>query len=272
MALDWSGLNRIDDPFPPIILIYGGEGLGKTSFAGDWPNPFYVQIGDNETPPKGVELRGFGVTDTFEEFMYQCDWMIEAEHDRLTFVVDTADSLERIVIEEACRRQGWKSLNDGQFAEPKNATAQVWGEVRKKLKLIKASGFAIVLIAHVAAKTDPGVTSESYPRYRPNLRQKEDADALAHMADIIGFIYQSVSIQKEAAGFHKDNVNKRGVGGGERMIAVEERPGFIAKNRHGLTAPLKYTKGQGYEIFKPHIIEPFGRPSNDNTTNTQAAA
>lgn len=273
MALNWTaGLKKIVDDKPPIFLLYGGEGLGKTSFAADWPSPFYVQVGDNERPPEGVQLDGFGVTETFDEFMDQCDWMLEADHDRLTFVIDTVDSLESLVIAEACRRNGWKSLSDGQFAEPKNATNEVWSEVRRKLTLIKASGFAVVMIAHVAAKTDPGVTTESYPRYRPNIRQKEDADRLAHMADFIGFIYQRVSIQKEAAGFHKDNVNKRGEGSGERMIGIEERPGYIAKNRHKLSAPMKYVAGGGYEMFRPYIVEPTGRGEVDNVPDSKQEA
>lgn len=256
MAIDFRELKRVEDPYPPIFIIYGGEGLGKTSFAADWPNAFYVQTGANERPPKGVDMLSFGVTETFAEFMDQCDWMIEADHDRLTFVVDTLDSLEQIVIDEACARRGWKDISEGKFREPKDATAEVWREILRKLTAIKSCGFAVILIAHIVAKTDPGVTTDSIPRYRLNLRMQDDANTLTHAADIVGFIHQRVSIQKEAAGFHKDNVRKRGEGSGERLIAIEERPGFIAKNRHKLTGALTYKAGQGYEMFRPHIIEP----------------
>lgn len=258
MAISFNELRRVDDPFPPIVIIYGGEGLGKTSFAADWPNPYYIQTGANERPPVGVDMMSFGHTETYQEFIDQCDWMLEAEHDRLTMVVDTLDSLEQIVIDEACRRRGWSDISQGQFREPKDATAQVWREVIKKFSQLKTSGYAVILIAHVTTKTDPGVTSESYPRYRLNLRMQDDANSLAHAADIVGFLYQRVSIQKEAGGFHKDNVKKRGESSGERMIGVEERPGFIAKNRHKLAGSLPYKAGQGYAIFEPHVVAPFG--------------
>ncbi|RJG46536.1 ATP-binding protein [Mesorhizobium sp. DCY119] len=259
MAISFDQLRRVEDPFPPIVIIYGGEGMGKTSFAGDWPNPFYVQTGANERPPVGVDMLSFGLTETYQEFVDQCDWMLEAEHDRLTFVVDTLDSLEQIVIDEACARRGWKDISDGKFREPKDATAEVWREILRKFTELKASGFAVILIAHIVAKTDPGVITDSIPRYRLNLRMQDDANSLTHAADIVGFIHQRVSIQKEAGGFHKDNVKKRGEGSGERLIAVEERPGFIAKNRHKLTGALTYKAGQGYAIFEPHIVAPFGR-------------
>jgi len=259
MAIDFSQLRRAEDPYPPIFIIYGGEGLGKTSFAGEWPNPFYVRTGANERPPVGVDMMSFGLTETYSEFLDQIDWMLEADHDRLTFILDTVDSLEALVIDEACARHGWQTISDGKFAEPKNATAEIWREVIKKLTELKTAGYAVVLIAHVTTKTDPGVTTDSYPRYRLNLRMQDDANSLAHAADIVGFIHQRVSIQKEAGGFHKDNVKKRGEGSGERLIGIEERPGFIAKNRHKLTGALPYKAGQGYAVFQPHIIEPYGR-------------
>lgn len=262
MAIDWTrGLKRTNDPFPPIIVIYGGEGDGKTSFGGDWPNPLYVQTGKRERPAAGYgdKLVSWGLTETYEEFNDQVSFMLEAEHDRLTFVVDTLDCLETIVIDEACRRQGWNSITEGKFSEPKNATAEVWREIIDKFVDLKEAGFAVILIAHVKTKTEPGVTTDSYPRYRLNFRMDEDANSIAHAADIVCFVHQRVSIQKEAGGFHKDNVKKRGDGSGERLIAVENRPGFIAKNKYGLKGALPYKQGSGFEMFAPHVVAPYGR-------------
>ena len=263
MAISWTKLRRTDDPFPPIVVVYGGEGEGKTSFAGDWPNPLYVQTGKRERPAAGYgdKLLTWGLTETYEEFNEQINFMLEAEHDRLTFVVDTLDCLETIVMDEACRRQGWQNITEGKFAEPKNATADVWREVIDRLVDLKAAGFAVILIAHVKTKTEPGVTTDSYPRYRLNMRHDDDAASVAHAADIIGFIHQRVSVQKEAGGFHKDNVKKRGEGSGDRLIAVENRPGFIAKNKYGLKGTLPLKPGQGFEIFKEHIVVPYGNQS-----------
>lgn len=274
MALSWDRMKKTNDPFPPIIIVYGGEGEGKTSFAGDWPNPMYVQTGKRERPAAGYgdKLLSWGLTETYAEFHEQIDFMLEADHDRLTFVVDTLDCLETIVMDEACRRQGWKDITEGKFAEPKNATAEVWREVIDRLIDLKAAGYAVILIAHVKTKTEPGVTTDSYPRYRLNMRHDDDAASIAHSADIIGFIHQRVSIQKESGGFHKDNVKKRGEGSGERLIAVENRPGFIAKNKFGLKNPLPYKPGEGFEMFKPYVVAPYGRPASGADEDEAEAA
>lgn len=270
MAISWDKLKRTSDPYPPFIIIYGGEGDGKTSFAGDWPNPLYVQTGKRERPAKGYgdKLLSWGLTETYEEFNDQIRFMLEAEHDRLTFVVDTLDCLETIVIDEACRRRGWDSIADGKFREPKDATAEVWREVIDRLIDVKNAGYAVILIAHVKTKTEPGVTTESYPRYRLNMRMDEDANSVAHAADIIAFVHPKVSIQKEAMGFHKDNVSKRAVGGKEMEIEVTNGAGYIAKNKYDLTGPIAYRKGQGYAIFEKHVVAPFGNQATSREIAT----
>lgn len=259
MALSWDKISVTKDAYPPIVTIYGGEGLGKTKLASEFPAPFYVQTGKNERPPAGVEMQTFGMSETYEDVVDQINWMLEAPHDRLTFVVDTIDSLEPKVQAEACARNGWSDLSEGTFGDGNKAATKVWREFIDKLVDLKLAGFAVVLIAHAKVKTDPGVTSDSYPRYRLNLQRDDDASAICHASDIVGFIHQRVTIAKEKAGFHKDNVRTRGESGGDRVIAIEERPGFVAKNRYGLTGTLPFKVDQGYAVLAKHIVEPFGR-------------
>lgn len=260
MAISFDRLRKTIDPNPAIITIYGGEGLGKTTFASEAPNPLYVQTGKNERPPTGSEMETFGLCETFGDVIDQADWMLDpdANEDRLTFVVDTLDSLDILVEAEACARRGWRNLSDGNFAEPKNAMTEVWNEFISKMIDLKASGFVVIMIAHGKVKTDPGVTSDSYPRWRLNLKMDDNANAIAHASDIVGYIHQRVSIVKEKAGFHKDNVKVRGESGGDRVIAVEERPGFVAKNRYGLTGTVPFKKDKGYAALAQHFPAPRG--------------
>ncbi|RWO08205.1 MAG: ATP-binding protein [Mesorhizobium sp.] len=258
MALDWDRLDTTEDRHPPIITIYGGEGLGKTTLASEFPAPYYVQTGKNERPPTGIEMPTRGLCEEYADIVNQIDWMLEDDHDRLTFVLDTLDSAEPLVVAEACARNGWSDISEGAFGAGGKAVASVWRELINKLIDLKHAGFAVVLLGHAKVKTDPGVTTDSYPRYRLNL--SDDAgNAVSHASDIVGYIHQRVSIVKEKAGFHKDNVRKRGEGGGDRQIAIEERPGFVAKNRYRLSGTLPFKEGHGYEEIAKHIILPTGR-------------
>lgn len=264
MAINWDELNTTEDRHPPVVTVYGGEGLGKTKLASEFPAPLYVQTGKNERPPKGVHMKTFGLSESYQEIVDQIDWMLEADHEQLTFVLDTLDSAEPLIVAEACKRNGWSDISEGQFGAGKVAVNNVWREFISKLVDLKLAGYAVVLLGHAKVKTDPGVTTDSYPRFRLNL--SDDAgNAVSHASDIVGYIHQRVSIKTEKAGFHKDNVRHRGEGGGDRQIAIEERPGFVAKNRYGLTGTIPFKEGKGYEMLAPHIVAPYGRQRDESS-------
>jgi hypothetical protein len=55
-------------------------------------------------------------------------------------------------------------------------------------------------------------------------------------SDVVGFLNYRVSLQKSDVGFNK-KVN-RAVGGGQRVLYLEERPAFHAKNRYGMPVSI----------------------------------
>lgn len=259
MAVDFSHMNKTVDPNPPIITIYGGEGLGKTSFAAEAPNPLYVKTGKNERPPSDIEMACFGLCETFEDVMNNADWMLDPEvnEDRLTYVLDTLDSLDAIIEAEACARNGWKDITEGTFGNGKIAKSNIWHEFLNKMADLKASGFLVILIAHCKAKTDPGITTDSFPSWRLNIRNDDDGNAIAHVSDIVGFVHRRPTIVKEKAGFHKDNVRVRADGGADIQIAVQGRPNYIAKNRYGIKSVIGFKPGSGYSEISKHFPAPW---------------
>lgn len=249
MAIDWSELKKVEDTTPPLVTIYAGAKNGKTTLASEFPSPYYCRTGEGERAPKGVLMVSFGVSETYADVIDQMDYMLDAEHDCKTFVLDALDGLELLIHAEACARNGWANIEEPGFGKGYTAAQAIWHEFVKKCLKLKAAGFYVVLIGHVKAKTVPGVTTDSYPRYMPNLR--DDAiGAIVDASDLIGFIHQRVSVQKEEAGFKK--TNNRGSGSGELLIAVQERPGFIAGNRYKINKPtLPFKEGEGFKVLAP---------------------
>lgn len=251
MALNWDQLKKVEDTDPPICTFYAGAKNGKTTLASEFPAPYYCRTGDGEQAPKGVSMMSFGVSESYQDVVDQMEWMLDAEHEQRTFVLDALDGLELLINAEACKRNGWSNIEDPGFGKGYSAAQQIWHEFMKLCLRLKRAGFYVVLIGHVKAKTVPGVTTDSYPRYMPNLR--DDAiGAVVDASDLIGFIHQRVSIQKEEGGFKK--VNKRGAGSGELQIAVQERPGFIAGNRLRIGKPvLPFKEGDGFKMLSQYF-------------------
>lgn len=272
MALDWAaGLKKATDVYPPMVLLYAGAKLGKTTFASEFPAPYYCRTGEGERQSSGEPMMSFGVSEDYTDVINQMDWMLSEEHDRKTFVLDAADGLERHIEREVCKRNGWASVSDGPFGAGGRAVKGLWGEFVDKALKLKLSGYFVVIISHVKAKTVPGVTTDSYPRYMPNLHD-DAVGALVDASDLIGFLHQRVTVVKEKAGFHKDNVRTRGAGGGDIVIAVQERPGFIAGNRYDIEeAVLPFKRGEGFEAIKKYLPKELFADNDNAAANRQAA-
>lgn len=247
MALSWDELKDTSDTDPPIVTLYGGAKTGKTTLASEFPAPLYVRTGEGERAPAGVTMKSFGVSESYADVLDQVAWMLETEHDRRTFVLDALDGLELLIRAEACHRNGWRDIEEPGYGRGYAAEFAIWHEFIKEMLKLKKAGFYVVLISHVKVKTEPGVTTDSYPRYRLNLRD-DAGGAIADNSDLIGFIHQRVSIKKEDVGFKKTNT--RGEGGGDLNIAVIERPGYIAGNRYEIAKPvLPFKKGEGFNVL-----------------------
>jgi hypothetical protein len=247
LAISWEELKDTSDTDPPICVFYGGAKLGKTTLASEFPAPYYCRTGEGERQSAGAPMKSFGVSETYQDVVDQMEFMLEAEHDRRTFVLDALDGLEIMINAEACRRNGWTDIEDPGFGKGYSAAQSIWHEFIKKVLALKKAGFYVVLISHVKAKTVPGVTTESYPRYMLNLRD-DAGSAVCDAADLIGFLHQAVAIKKEELGFKK--TANRAQGGGEVNIAVQERPGFIAGSRYGFPkSTYLFKQGSGFDTL-----------------------
>jgi len=253
MALDWSEPKDTTDTEPPIVTLYGGAKLGKTTLASEFPFPLYTRTGDGERQSDGAPMKSFGVSETYGDIIDQMDYMLEAPHSLRTFALDALDGLESLINAEACARNDWENIEEPGFGKGFGAAQEIWHEFGAKVLALKKAGFYVVLISHVKIKTVPGVTTDSYPKYMLNLR--DDAGSyITDISDVVGFMHHRVSIAKEDLGFRK--TAKRGEGGGDIIVAVEGRPGYVAGNRYRMPkATIPFKLGDGFaalnEFFPP---------------------
>ena len=94
----------------------------------------------------------------------------------------------------------------------------------------------VIQIAHSTIKRFDSPDCEPYDRYQIKLHDRASA-LLQESADIVGFLSYRVSIRKADVGFNKSV--SRAVSSGQRILYVEERPAFVAKNRYGLPPSIE---------------------------------
>lgn len=232
MAISLASLRKGGQPKPPIMVLYGIKGSGKTTVTAGAPDPVFAFIEDGVGQ---LDVPNWRIT-TFDDIMQAIGILYTEEHDRKTFVVDSLDWLEPLVWAETCRRHGWENIDTPGYGKGYVAAGAVWREYLDGLVALRDErGMTIVQIAHETIKRFDSPEHEPYDRYRIKLHDRA-ADLVQEHADIVAFMNYRVSIAKTDAGFNKKVA--RGVGGGQRVLYLEERPAFQAKNRYGMPASI----------------------------------
>ena len=84
---------------PPRIMVYGAEGVGKSTFASLAPNPVFVQTEDGLSE---IDTSKFPLARTFDDVVMQLQAVRDEQHEYGTLVIDSVDWLERLVWDRVC--------------------------------------------------------------------------------------------------------------------------------------------------------------------------
>lgn len=234
MAISLSSLNRIDGPKPPRIVLYGPHGVGKNTFAASAPKPVLINLEDGH--PHDQPIDAFPKAQSFAEVMEAFGALYTEEHEFETLIVDSLDWLEPLVWAEACRRNNWPDIETPGYGKGYLAALDVWREYLDAINgLRNDKGMAVIQTAHAQITRFDSPETDPYDRYGIKL-QKRASELLQEHADMVLFANYKVSTTKTDAGFNKKVT--RGIGAGQRTLYTEERPAFLAKNRHRLPPEL----------------------------------
>jgi hypothetical protein len=223
---------------PPRVVVYGQEGIGKSTFASCSPNPIFIQT---ENGLGRINTKKLPLATSYRQFVDQLGNIVAGGHPFQTLAIDSLDWLEKLIWADVCQRFNVSHIEkaDGGYARGyKHALAQ-WKEILDGLDAARANGMAIVLIAH--AKVERFEDPESSPYDRYTLRLHKDADAMIReWSDAVLFATRKMRTVTEDSGFNKQRTIAKAVGadGGERVLRCIGSPACVAKNRYDLPAEI----------------------------------
>jgi hypothetical protein len=233
MAISLASLQQRATPKPPRIVVFGPAGIGKTTFATSAPSPVVIQT---EEGLGTIDVPHFPRAKSWDEVMEAFKALYGEDHQFETLVIDSLDWLEPLVWAETCRRNNWRDIEQAGYGKGYVAAGDVWREYLDAINALRdEKGMAIIQIAHHDIKRFDSPETEPYDRYVLKLH-KRAAELVSEHADMILFAGWKVATVKAEAGFGQKVT--RGTGRGERVLYTEERPAFVAKNRHDLPPEL----------------------------------
>ena len=229
---------------PPRIMIYGSEGVGKSTFASLAPNPVFVQTEDGLSE---IDTSKFPLARTFDDVVMQLQAVRDEQHEYGTLVIDSVDWLERLVWDRVCADYGVKSIEkaDGGYGKGYVHALTYWRQIVSILNDIRSKrGMAVILIAHAAVERFEDPEHAAYDRYTPRIHKKA-CSLICEWVDAVLFASRRLRVDSTTG-----KAAPVGADGGERILRTNGSPACIAKNRFGLPTELPLSWSAFVEALK----------------------
>lgn len=226
MAFDLKSIRKNEALAAPRIMVYGVEGIGKSTFAAGSPSPIFILTEDGLG---SLQVDHFPLAKSYEDVLAAIDTLYNEKHAFKTVALDSLDWLENMIWRDVESKHEAKELAYGKGAV---IAAEKWREVLDGLNALRNDkGMAVILIAHTTVKRYDNPETEPYDRFQPKLQDRSNA-LIREWCDAVMFANYKTIVKKDDVGFNKTVA--RGVSTGERMLFTSERPAYMAKNRYSL--------------------------------------
>jgi len=217
------------------MLVYGPEGIGKTTFASEAPAPILVQTEDGLGL---LEIPHFPLCETYEEVIEHLEALAAEDHKYKTVIIDSMDWLEKLATIPALKKfRGKETLKEVGYGVGEAALIPLFEKVLNRLNTLRnTKGMNVVLVAHAKIEKIQDSLGAAYDEYSPRLEKRVNG-FVKEWPDIIGFASQKIVRTEGAdAGFNKKQTVVKSVklGDTDRVLQLTPKPGIVAKNRYGL--------------------------------------
>lgn len=218
---------------PVKVCVYGVEGIGKTTFASQFPAPLFFDLDKGS-----VQLDVSRVTDitSWPLLMSNIKEVYDNPTICKTLVIDTADAAERMCIDYICGKFNKKGIEDFGYGAGYTYLVEEFARFLVQLDACIGQGVNVVVLAHAVLKT---VTLPeemgTYDHWELKLSSKTTnkvAPLVKEWADLLLFAnYKTILIE--------DRTRKKAAGG-KRIMYTTHTTFADAKNRFSLAEELPF--------------------------------
>ena len=230
-------------------VLYGPEGIGKSTFASQFPEPLFI---DTEGSTKHMDVRRFDKPTSWQMLLQQVAYAARNDVCK-TLVIDTADWAEMLCAQDVCAKAHKNSIEDFGYGKGYTFLQEEFGRLLNALDEVIAVGKHVLLTAHAKMrKFEQPDEMGAYDRWEMKLT-KLVAPMVKEWADMVLFAnYKTIVV--------RDDTGKGKAQGGKRVMYTTHHPCWDAKNRHGLPDELPFEFAQIAHLFGSVPAQPPVEP------------
>lgn len=217
---------------PMKVVLYGVEGIGKTTFVSQFPDPVFI---DTEGSTGFIDAKKMPDPEDWTMLLEEIAFMAQSPQGK-TLVIDTADWAEELAKQHLMAKHKWQAIDQTDYGTRYVSLSNEIIRLLRGLEMVKNAGMNVVLTAHaVQKKFELPDQVGSFDRYVLKL-EKRDAALIKEWCDMLLFANYKTTVVASGSGSKKAT-------GGQRVMYTTHMPAWDAKNRLGLPDELPFEYG-----------------------------
>jgi len=224
------------------MLIYGPEGVGKTTFAANVPGCVFI---DTEGSTRHMDVARFDAPVELGDVLNQLNYVLGHAGEIGAVAIDTVDWLEKLIFNAVCVEKKIVNIEDIGYGKGYVYAKQKMQQILEVLQAIVDRGVHVVLVCHsMIRKFELPDEMGSYDRYMLKLNEKNIAPIVKEWVDMMLFVNYRTDIVTDA-----DGKTKKGKGGQKRIMYANHSACWDAKNRFGLPDEMPFDFAKIAHLF-----------------------
>lgn len=211
----------------PRVVLYGPEGVGKSTFAANAPGALFLGA---EEGTAQLDVARLPEPKTWQDVLDSIDELTRETHDFQSLVIDTLDWIEPLCFAEVCRKAKCESIEDPGFGKGYTMALDYWRGLLARLDALRvARGMNIICLAHTQIRTFKNPAGDDFDRYELKVNAKA-AGLWKEWADAVLFAVHEEYTKKGGGPGGKAKAFSTGA----RVVHTQRQAAWDAKSRYPL--------------------------------------
>lgn len=234
---------------PVKTVLYGPEGIGKSTFASHFPDPVFI---DTEGGTKWLNVARLPQPTSWAMLLDEVAEVRKGSVPCGTLVIDTADWAELLCIQAVCARAKVNGIEDFGYGKGYTYVKEEFAKLLDALEEVLNADHNVVVLAHAAiTKFEQPDAVGNYDRWGMKT-SKQVAPLLQEWCDMLLFANYKTVVEKAGSGPNAKNK----ASGGKRVLYTTHHACWDAKNRFDLPEEVPFDYASIADILPSPTPQP----------------